>query len=498
MNLGCIKNMKKIILNKEPSYESKLNSFKYQEEAVDFVKDLDYAAIFHEQGLGKTKIALDIALYWISKRDIDTVLIVTKKGLIKNWEEETKMHSYLHPKVLTNNRNSNYYVFNSPARLIITNFETVSLEKNRLKLFAKARNIGIIIDESAKLKNPKSKLTEDFFELSQFFKYKIIMSGTPVANRPYDIWAQIYFLDNGISLGNNFDDFKKKADLTNKLSSDDEKKIEFENFISEIFGKISKFAIRETKSSAKLSLPGKKYIDCWTIFNPKQKEMYDELKSQLVVEIKKDGKNLIDDASPILKRIMRLVQITSNPKMLNSSINFISSKERELDSLLKEIIGRDEKVIVWTIYKFNVDYFCNKYSNYNAVKIDGSMSIEERNSSINKFKYGDAKVLIATPQSAKEGLTLTVANNAIFYDRSFSLDDYLQAQDRIHRISQTKDCNIYNIMIRGSIDEWINKLLLSKEKAASLVQNDITLSEYESVADYSYDKLIKKILDMEE
>ena len=106
--------------------------------------------------------------------------------------------------------------------------------------------------------------------------------------------------------------------------------------------------------------------------------------------------------------------------------------------------------------------------------------------------------MIATPQSAKEGLTLTVANNAIFYDRGFSLDDYLQAQDRIHRISQTKECNIYNIMIRGSIDEWIHKLLLSKEKAASLVQNDISLNEYEDIADYSYDKLIRKILEIEE
>ena len=126
------------------------------------------------------------------------------------------------------------------------------------------------------------------------------------------------------------------------------------------------------------------------------------------------------------------------------------------------------------------------------------MSTDQRNESVKEFKTGDAKVLIATPQSAKEGLTLTTANNAIFYDRGFSLDDYLQAQDRIHRISQTKECNIYNIMIRGSIDEWIHKLLKAKEKAASLVQNDISRADYELEADYSYDKIIKKILEEEE
>lgn len=490
--------MKKIKLTNEPNYNSKLKSFKYQKEAIEFAKDLSYSAIFHEQGLGKTKIALDLALYWLSEKDIDTVLIVTKKGLVKNWLEETKIHSYLHPKVLTNNKNANFYEFNSSSRLLITNFETISIEKSRLKLFLKARNVGIIIDESAKIKNPESKLTQVFFELSPLFLRKVIMTGTPVANRPYDIWAQIYFLDNGKSLGDDFKKFKQHADLSNELSTNESKRKEFETFLSNIFSKISKFSIRETKKTAKLSLPKKKYYNIWTMFTKEQKEMYDELKNKLAIEVKNMGEKKIDDASPILKRILRLEQITSNPKILNEDIKFTSGKEKELDSLVKEIISRNEKVIIWTNYIFNVDYFYNKYKKYYAVKISGNMNVKERNESVKSFKKGNSQVLISTPQSAKEGLTLTVANNAIFYDRSFSLDDYLQAQDRIHRISQTKECNIYNIMIRGSIDEWINKLLLSKEKAASLVQNDISKDEYENTMDYSYDKIIKEILEIKE
>ena len=459
---------------------------------------MDYAAIFHEQGLGKTKIALDISLYWLSQKDIDTVLIVTKKGLVKNWEEETKMHSYLHPKTLTNNRSSNFFVFNSATRLIVTNFETISLEKKRFKLFLKSRNVGIIIDESAKLKNPDSKLTKDFFELSPLFSKKIIMTGTPVANRPYDIWAQIYFLDNGHSLGDNYKEFKAKSDLTNKLSGNYEKRMEFENFISSIFEKISDFSIRETKKTANLALPEKRYFDIWTLFTPEQKIMYDKLRRELYLELIQNNKKEIDDATSILKRILRLEQITSNPKMLDETVTFHSGKETELKSLVKDIINRGEKVIIWTNYIYNVNYFASMFEKYEAVTISGNMSTELRNTSVKKFKTGNSKVLIATPQSAKEGLTLTVANNAIFYDRGFSLDDYLQAQDRIHRISQTRECNIYNIMIRGSIDEWIHKLLKAKEKAASLVQNDITKEDYEVEADYSYDKIIRKILEEEE
>ena len=75
--------------------------------------------------------------------------------------------------------------------------------------------------------------------------------------------------------------------------------------------------------------------------------------------------------------------------------------------------------------------------------------------------------------AAKEGLTLTTANHAIFYDRSFSLDDYLQAQDRIHRISQTRDCYIHILIARDTIDEWVDVLLTAKYRAAQLAQGDI-------------------------
>ena len=87
-----------------------------------------------------------------------------------------------------------------------------------------------------------------------------------------------------------------------------------------------------------------------------------------------------------------------------------------------------------------------------------------------------------------------MANHVIFYDRGFSLDDYLQAQDRIHRISQTKTCYIHNIIMNGSIDEWVDALLKAKQNAAFLAQGDFTKEQYLKVADYSFGDLIKEVL----
>ena len=203
---------------------------------------------------------------------------------------------------------------------------------------------------------------------------------------------------------------------------------------------------------------------------------------------------ILDESTETIKRLLRLVQITSNPKLIDESYVGESAKEILLDQLIERIISQDEMVIVWSIYTGNIDMFCKKYAKYGAVKITGKMAVEERNKSVAAFKSGKAKLLFATPQSAKEGLTLTVANNAIFYDRGFNLDDYLQAQDRIHRISQKRDCHIYNLMVEDSIDIWIDYLLKAKQRAAFLAQGDINLKDYKDEADYSFANIVHEIL----
>lgn len=486
--------MKRIHLIKEPSFIAKYDAFQYQKEAFEAVKDLEYAAIFHEQGLGKTKIAIDLLLYWLAETSIDTVMIVTKKQLVQNWIREFKNHTAIKPAVLDTNKQSNFYVFTGPARVVVTNFEVLVSEFDQVKLFLETRNVAIIIDESAKLKNPDAKLTKTFFELSTLFKKRVIMTGTPVANRPYDIWAQIFFLDQGKSLGTDFKSFKKETDLSNKLSRDEDLQNRFEDVVSSIHFKIKDFSVRETKNSGIIELPDKVYVRETVDFAAEQKALYDRVREELKIEVVKNGGLVEDDSSAIVKRLLRLVQITSNPRLVDDSFAGESAKEAVLDRLIQEILASGEKCIVWSSFIENVNYFCKKYADLGSVKIHGGMNMADRNRSVERFYTDDYRVLFATPASAKEGLTLTVANHVIFYDRGFSLDDYLQAQDRIHRISQKKTCYIHNIIMNESIDEWVDLLLKSKQNAAFLAQGDISLSNYKEVADYSFGDLINAIL----
>ena len=101
--------MAKIHLRKEPRLDTKLDAFAYQMEAVNALRELEYGAIFHEQGLGKTKIAIDLSLYWLENKVVDTVMFVVKKGLLANWQREFFVHTFIKPKVLSQKKKGNFW-----------------------------------------------------------------------------------------------------------------------------------------------------------------------------------------------------------------------------------------------------------------------------------------------------------------------------------------------------------------------------------------------------
>ena len=483
---------------REPDLGVKHSGFPYQAEALAATKELTYAAIFHEQGLGKTKIGIDLALWWLQSNVVDSVIIVTKRALIQNWIEELSFHTHVQPRLITQDRKANFLAFNSPARIYLAHFEVMKSEEARLKIFLQTRNVGMILDEAHKIKNPDAAVTRALFHLIPLLKRRVIMTGTPVANRPYDLWSQIFFLDEGKSLGTDFEDFQTRLDLTNDLASDSTKVREFEQNLASVFAKIRPFSVRETKKGADIQLPQKNYQTLCVDMEARQSEIYQQYKREFSSILLRDGHPVLDDAEESLKRLLRLVQVASNPRLIDDSYKAVPGKLPVLQQLVDEIIDRGEKVIVWTSFIANVDWLAREFRTYGAVRIHGKMGIDQRNSSVRSFKNDqDCKVLVATPASAKEGLTLTVANNAIFFDRGFSLDDYLQAQDRIHRISQTKECTVTIMQARGTIDEWVDSLLSAKSLAAQLAQGDITREKYQKNAEYSFGTMIKDVLGLD-
>ena len=484
-------------LRKPPRLTTRHQAYPYQLDAVQAVRDLPYAAIFHEQGLGKTKIAVDLMLFWLVEDLVDTVFVVTKKTLVQNWTDEIGAHSFVTPRVLSGNRRQNSIALNSPVLIYIMNYEVISANLDLVAAFLRTCRTAVILDESQKIKNPKSHLTECFLSIAPDFTRRIIMTGTPVANRPFDIWSQIAFLDEGKALGSSFEEFRIGLDLPKppptRLESPELLRVGREepgyaSRLGAVFEKIKDFCVRETKQSAGLELPDKTILTCSVELAPEQAQIYASYRDNLSYALQGFGGSTIDEAPDLLKRLLRLVQCASNPFLLDESYQEQPGKFTRLLELLQEIEVRRKKVIIWSSFVGNVEWLTQRLQHLGPERIHGQLPIVTRNESIRRFKTdGSCRVLLATPGAAKEGLTLTVASHAIFFDRSFSLDDYLQAQDRIHRISQEEDCFVYNLIAKGTIDEWVDSLLHAKFQAAQLTQGDISEEEFEArfIADLS-------------
>lgn len=480
-------------LRRPPSLRTRHDAYPYQVDAVRAVQDRPYAALFHEQGLGKTKIGIDLVLTWLADDSVDTALVVTKKSLVENWTQEIARHSFITARVLGPNRRDNAFALNSPALVYVTNYEAIAANHDLILDFLRTCRVAALLDESQKIKNPKSQLARNFHALAPHFARRLILTGTPVANRPYDLWSQIRFLDEGAALGDSYDTFKDRFDLPR---GDSPKQREtYRDSLRELWPAIRSFSVRETKATAGIELPEKTIRSHFVEMEREQALIYSTYRDRLAHLVRAGQIRVLDDAAPLLKRLLRLVQCASHPALVDEDYKRIPGKYERLRDLCGVAGNGGAKVIVWTSFVRNVLWLTRELRQYGARPVHGAMSIEDRNRSLADFKTeSECRILVATPGSAKEGHTLTVARHAIFYDRSFSLDDYIQAQDRIHRISQTEPCEVHNLMARGSIDEWVDLLLGAKYCAAQFAQGDIEAAEFTATFNDSLQESLSTLL----
>ncbi len=203
----------------QQNFDAKTQALPHQVEAVNYIDLHQEVALFDEQGLGKTKIVIEALCLAMKRGEIEGALIVAPMSLLYNWEQEVTKHSFLIPIVLHGTGREKRYKFLTGANFYITNYEAVVSELERIKRFCKSFKVAIVLDESARIKDPTTQTAQALFDLRQHSQKRIIISGTPVANKPVDLWAQYFFLDGGKLFGDDFKEFRarlnrKKIQLT--------------------------------------------------------------------------------------------------------------------------------------------------------------------------------------------------------------------------------------------------------------------------------------------
>jgi SWI/SNF-related matrix-associated actin-dependent regulator of chromatin subfamily A-like protein 1 len=459
-----------------PKYNPVMAPKLHQIASVNTMLATDLAN-FDDQGLGKCKQAYDLAGNLFEKGEIDLMIMVSKAALRDNFHREVSKDAIqLISKVVTGTRAERKRIYAFPSyHVLVISYETVISDNAELcKLIAKHRTL-LCLDEAHYIKNPDAKRTQACLELAKVAKRKQIFTGTPVPNDPTDIYTQLTFL--GHDVGDSVESFRERfGDIQ-----------AFRDFLK------ANMIRRKKENVIELNLPKKSTRQVCVKLSREERQVYEKAAKDFLVQF--TSKNMEKTEIPIqgvLAQLTRLTQITSNPNLLIPNFDGPVSKIEKLEKMVRKLSARGEKVIVWTSYRENVRMLLERFSDIGAVSLVGGLTKSEIESVVSRFQNdGNTKVLIAIPACAREGFTLTAASTAIYLDRNFALLDWVQSQDRIHRIGQTKPCEIIVLVGENTIDERIDHVLEKKDHIQKFLLGD--LEEYSAEESLTPEQL-KKIV----
>lgn len=432
-----------------------------------FLKEAGWGGILaDDMGLGKTVQTLAFFQHIKNNNPEARFLVVCPTTLMYNWENEIKKFSpdltrYIHhgPK-----RNVTHLA-DQPFDVIITTYGTM---RSDIKKFKDIPFDYVVLDESQSIKNPQSQVAKASLLLNS--KNRLALSGTPVQNNTFDLYAQMNFLNPGM-LGSREFFMNEFATPIDKFQEDE---------IKQQLRKLTyPFLLRRTKEQVAQDLPEKTETILYCEMGAEQRKIYDSYRnayrSQILGMI--DEKGIERSTMHILQGLTKLRQICDSPAILNEDHNY-ENHSVKLDELAREItenIG-DHKVLIFSQFLGMLGLIRKKLEEEKIkyAYFDGSTSSTDREKAIQKFQHDEeCRVFLISLKAGGIGLNLTAADYVYIVDPWWNPAVEQQAIDRTHRIGQTKNIFAYRLICKDSLEEKMLQLQERKRVLANdLVSDD--------------------------
>lgn len=475
-------------------YSFKTNCFKHQIDGFKYGMTHERWLLGDEQGLGKTKQVIDIAVAKKQFYNFSHCLIVCGvNGLKWNWQNEITKHSNETGYILgqrVRKKTGEVYIGSNKDKLnditrleeikdyfIITNIETLRDDEITSQIVkwihseSSCKINMIASDECHKMKNPSSQQGKQFIRLDS--DVRIAMTGTPLMNSPLDLYIILRWLG-----------FEKHAFYTFKnyyavYGGYGGYEIVGYKHLDELEEQLQSIMLRRLKKNV-LDLPEKTYIDDYVDMLPKQSIIYKEIKADIKANI-----DLISVAPNPLAEMIRLRQATGYTGILSSEIQCSAKLDRMME-LIADARENGQQVVIFSNWSQIVHEVVNRlHGNYTYVTITGETADSQRQMNVDAFQDGRAEIIVGTTGAMGTGLTLTSGTVEIFLDEPWSMALREQAVDRCHRIGQQSKITIYTLMCKGTIDEKIHKLVYEKgEMSDKIVDGVIAPMSKKEVIDY--------------
>jgi superfamily II DNA or RNA helicase len=418
-----------------------------------------------DMGLGKTVQTLAFFQHYKNLHPDAIFMVVCPTTLMYNWENEIKkftpeMTHVIHHGPKRNPMPASYKGFD----IIITTYGTM---RSDIKGMREIEFDYVVLDESQSIKNPQSQVAKASLLLN--CKNRLALSGTPVQNNTFDLYAQMNFLNPGM-LGSREFFMSEFATPIDKFMEDEVKQ--------QLRKLTHPFLLRRTKEQVAKDLPEKTETILYCEMGTEQRKIYDAYRntyrSQILGMIEERG--MERSQMHILQGLTRLRQICDSPAILNEEERFhnYSVKLDELSREITENVG-DHKVLIFSQFLGMLALIKAKLNEekISHVYFDGSSTSVERERAIQEFQNNpECRVFLISLKAGGIGLNLTAADYVYIVDPWWNPAVEQQAIDRTHRIGQTKNIFAYRLICKDTLEEKMLQLQERKRALASELVSD--------------------------
>ena len=452
------------VATKNPSAAMQASLRPYQLEGFRWMQCLDElgwgGCLADDMGLGKTLQTITFIQYLKEKYPGSTQLVVCPTSLIFNWEAEIQKFCPTMKYLLHYGQQRDFTEEQfKEADVVLTSYGVVRNDLEHLQSFTWNY---VILDESQTIKNPDAQVTKAVYQLQA--TNRLILSGTPVQNNTFDLFAQFHFVNPGLLGGKEF--FKREFAQPIDKNGDKEKAVRLRKLIYP-------FILRRTKEQVATDLPDKTEMILWCTMNAEQRAMYDDHKKYYRDALLKriDEEGMSKAGFYVMEGLLKLRQICDHPLLLKDNTKHIIASVKT-DELLREIEENtgDHKLLVFSQFT-EMLHLIQKELEIAGIEycyLDGSTSLEQRKQEVNRFQAegSTAKVFLISLKAGGVGLNLTAADYVYLVDPWWNPAAEQQAIDRAHRIGQTKKIFAYKMICKDSVEEKILQLQAKKQALA--------------------------------
>lgn len=421
---------------------------------------------------GKTRVQIEL---FAARRAAGggAALVIAPKSLLRSaWEDDFKKFA---PQVNVSvaPADKREAAFNVPADVYVTNTDAVNwLVKQDAKFFK--RFDTLIIDELSAFKHHTSGRSKAMNKIKKHFKHRYGLTGTPNSNTITDLWHQMFILDDGQRLGKSFYQFRNSVQTpeqvgpqANMLKWTDKPGAEIA-----VGGLIQDMVVRH-KFEECIDIPANHEYSVPYHMSPKQAKAYQQMEKAAITQL--DSGRIISaiNAAGVMTKLLQIASGASYSEE-GSGNTLLQAKAADalgyvpIDTGRYELVGdlveqRDHSVVFFN-WAHQRDLLVKEFKKRGITYavIDGSTSDKARKEAVDLFQQGFYRVLLAHPQSAAHGLTLTKGTATIWASPTYNLEHWLQGNRRIYRAGQTQKTETIVVLAPGTVEDKVFKKLSDK------------------------------------